>query len=75
MQVKLDYEPSTGGELSYIDSTGTKIFIAYWVGLEHLAVKENSSAMPDNKIDNFVKLKNSGMTATEIVEIYQAGIT
>lgn len=72
MKIVLDYNPTVGGEISYTDPLTGKVTLVFYKGLEHL--KENPPVMTTNKIDDIVKLKNSGMRTNEIVEIFQSGI-
>ena len=65
MKVLLEYDEKTG------NMSQNGIYIGAWVGLVEQKEPEDSKS---SNIDSMVKLKNSGFTAKEVIEISKAGL-
>ena len=68
MKVLLDYEPASG----QLSNCG--VYIATFIGLNEYKESEPPADVESNNIDSMVKLKNSGFTAKEVIEISKAGL-
>ena len=68
MKVLLDWDPLTGNLMH-----GT-YFIGVCNGLTEHKEPELPQVVESNNIDAMVKLKNSGFTAKEVIEISKAGL-
>ena len=66
MKILINYEPLTGNITS-----DTGLVVATYVGLNHLEHKEKEVS---STVDDLIKLKNSGFTAEEVIEIKKADL-